>query len=92
MKTLCISSITDHSHWSILHHFPFQVHEMDEEVEKNRTLRESLELEKQIFRQRLLAVQSLSEDVDCGDEIVEHAQEQPRFKIFFVSLLFFFSF
>ncbi|CAK9328894.1 unnamed protein product [Citrullus colocynthis] len=55
-----------------------KVHEMDEEVEKNRTLRESLELEKQIFRQRLLAVQSLSEDVDCGDEIVEHAQEQPR--------------
>ncbi|XP_038875671.1 kinesin-like protein KIN-12C [Benincasa hispida] len=55
-----------------------KVHEMDEEVEKNRTLRESLELEKQIFRQRLLAVQNLSEDVDCGNEIVEHAEEQPR--------------
>lgn len=54
---------------------------MDEEVEKNRTLRESLELEKQIFRQRLLAVENLSEVVDSGDEIVEHAQEQPRFKI-----------
>ncbi|XP_011656324.1 kinesin-like protein KIN-12C isoform X2 [Cucumis sativus] len=55
-----------------------KVHEMDGEVEKNRTLRESLELEKQILRQRLLAVQNLSEDMDCGAEIVEHAQEQPR--------------
>lgn len=76
---------TDLSHRSILYCFSFQVHEMDEEVEKNRTLRESLELEKQILRQRLLAVENLSEDMDCGAEIVEHAQEQPRFKILFVS-------
>uniref|UniRef100_A0A9I9DNE2 Kinesin motor domain-containing protein n=1 Tax=Cucumis melo TaxID=3656 RepID=A0A9I9DNE2_CUCME len=55
-----------------------KVHEMDEEVEKNRTLRESLELEKKILRQRLLAVENLSEDMDCGAEIVEHAQDQPR--------------
>ncbi|XP_023547738.1 kinesin-like protein KIN-12C isoform X2 [Cucurbita pepo subsp. pepo] len=54
-----------------------KVQEMDEEVEKNRTLRESLELEKQIFRQRLLTVENSSE-VDSGDEIVEHAEEQPR--------------
>lgn len=59
---------------------------MDEEVEKNRTLRESLELEKQIFRQRLLAVENSSE-VDSGDEIVEHAEEQPRFKSLFVYLI-----
>lgn len=76
---------TDLSHRSILYCFSFQVHEMDEEVEKNRTLRESLELEKKILRQRLLAVENLSEDMDCGAEIVEHAQDQPRFKILFVS-------
>lgn len=59
---------------------------MDEEIEKNRTLRESLELEKQIFKQRLLAVENLSEVVDSGDAIVEHTQEQPRFRILFIIL------
>lgn len=60
---------------------------MDAEVEKNRTLRESLELETQIFRKRLLAVGNLTEAVDFGDELVEHAQEQSRFKILFDSFL-----
>ncbi|EEF43163.1 ATP binding protein, putative [Ricinus communis] len=46
-----------------------KVYEMDEEVERHRMIRESLELELQDLRQRLLTVENFTDIVDSGNTI-----------------------
>ncbi|KAM3708012.1 hypothetical protein ACJW31_02G067300 [Castanea mollissima] len=52
-----------------------KVYEMDEEVERHRLIRDSLELELQALRQRLASVENFTENVDSGNSNVEHTEE-----------------
>ncbi|XP_062108915.1 kinesin-like protein KIN-12C isoform X2 [Humulus lupulus] len=53
-----------------------KVFEMDDEVERHRLSRDSLELELKALKQRLLNVENLTEDVDSENSNVEHSENQ----------------
>lgn len=49
---------------------------MDDEVERHRLIRDSLELELKALKQRLLTVENLTENVDSENTNVEHTENQ----------------
>lgn len=49
---------------------------MDDEVERHRLIRDSLETELKALRQRLLMVESLTENVELESADVEQTQNQ----------------
>ncbi|XP_060959954.1 kinesin-like protein KIN-12C isoform X1 [Cannabis sativa] len=53
-----------------------KVFEMDDEVEQHRLSRDSLELELNALKQRLLTVENLTEDLDSENLNVEHSENQ----------------
>ncbi|KAL5781898.1 hypothetical protein ACOSP7_006927 [Xanthoceras sorbifolium] len=53
-----------------------KVYEMDEEVERHRLIRDSLELELQAFRQRLSIVENFPDIVDSENTNAEHTEGQ----------------
>ncbi|KAF3456467.1 hypothetical protein FNV43_RR01117 [Rhamnella rubrinervis] len=53
-----------------------KVYEMDDEVERHRLIRDSLELELQSLRQRLSTVENLTENVDSQNTNAEQTQTQ----------------
>ena len=56
--------------------FCSQVYEMDDEVERHRLIRDSLELELQALRQRLSTVDNLTENMDSQNTNAEQTQTQ----------------
>lgn len=62
-----------------------QVYEMNEEVEKHRFIRDSLELEIQALRRRLSSVESFN-DIEAENINAEHTEDQmPRLLACFLS-------
>ncbi|TXG71464.1 hypothetical protein EZV62_000043 [Acer yangbiense] len=53
-----------------------KVYEMDEEVERHRLIRNSLELELQAFRERLSTVENFPDIVDSENTTAEHSEGQ----------------
>ncbi|KAK3190165.1 hypothetical protein Dsin_029726 [Dipteronia sinensis] len=53
-----------------------KVYEMDEEVERHRLIRNSLELELQAFRERLSTVENFPDIVDSENINAEHSEDQ----------------
>ena len=60
---------------------------MDEEVERHRLIRDSLELELQALRQRLASVENITENVDSGNSNVEHTEEHISRSVMLLSSL-----
>ena len=60
---------------------------MDEEVERHRLIRDSLELELQALRQRLASVENFTENVDSGNSNVEHTEEHISRSVMLLSSL-----
>lgn len=60
---------------------------MDEEVERHRLIRDSLELELQALRQRLASVENFTENVDSGNSNVEHTEEHISRSVMLLSFL-----
>ena len=60
---------------------------MDEEVERHRLIRDSMELELQSLRQRLASVENFTENVDSGIGNSEHAEEHISRSVLLLSSL-----
>ena len=60
---------------------------MDEEVERHRLIRDSLELELQALRQRLASVENITENVDSGNSNVEQTEEHISRSVMLLSSL-----
>lgn len=66
--------------------FLAQVDEMNEEVEKHRVIRDSLELELQVLRQMLSSVENFTEKADSGNSIAQQREDHISMSVL---LLFF---
>lgn len=60
---------------------------MNEEVERHRVIRDSLELELQVLRQMLSSVENFTENADSGNSITQQPEDHISMSVLLLSSL-----